>query len=488
MSWMHPVLGTILAISRRWQPEKVWKHLFNAEERWETLAPVDPRPLHEEAVAKGCPPFRPSKDHPPFDWQVRRVLQRHHDAAYEPAYGVELASPETLWGAKRSDPSRWVARTPRAVVIFVTRVPDARVLTAYRPLPPLVNVGWGEEDFQIQADYVFEKETGMAPADSTRLAQDLHRLAGSETNTPKAVWWLALSVGRARARAAQEPELVAPLRAAEEVLRDLPVVVREGVGKALQPDDLLDQLADGLKGEHMEDAEAALSDLEDTLLVLATLGLDVMASDLLAAASSLLAWTPSEFAALARQAEFRQAELGGEGPAAALWASVDESLLGAQVRSVTSAQRPASRLVDSLVPAPTLLDRVAGWGSQGAEAVRVWTSAQLARVDVRPPVPVMGQPARVDEPWSVVGAVQAAAPWFRAFVVDAEYPEGHEVTSLVVEAGAALWLFEQPGQSATLVIVSAPAPVPGEALSDLLDAAEVRSDVAVLSRGLTRPR
>jgi hypothetical protein len=483
MTWSHPVLGTILALARRYQPTKVWKHLYDPAERWKDLAPFDPNRLHEEAVAQGCPPFRPSTAHPPLDWRVQRLLQRHHDLAYEPAYGAELASPDARWSVKLADLERWVARTPRAVIVVVARTAEARVVTAYRPLPPLPGVGWDDEDFQRQADYVFEKETGMEPA---QLAQDLQRLARAGAASPRDAWWLALAVGRGRARLARDPALREPLAAAEAALAGAGSGVRAEVGTELRADDLLDRLADGLKEERPEDAERALSDIEDALIVFDTLGLDDRASELLNAANSLVTWAPPEFVALGRQAALREAELGA-GSAAAMWVGVAESLLGAQVREVAPVRRPTSTLVDSLVPEPSLLDRIAAWADRGSQEVRAWASAQLGRFDVQAPVPVMGQRAVAEQPWTLVGSVDHLGPWFRAFVVDLDYPAGHDVTALLGTPGGTLWNLEHARQEAHLVIVSAAVAVPGEDLGALLVAANDRQDAVVLARRFTRP-
>lgn len=484
MRWTHPVLGTILPLARRFQPTKVWKHLYDPAERWKDLASVDPERLHDEAVAQGCPPFHPSKTHPPFDdWRVRRVLERHHDQAYEAAYSAELASPEARWSVKRADTDRWVARTPRAVVGIVTRTPESRVVTAYRPLPPMRNVGWGEDDFQRQADYVFEKETGMNAA---HLAQDLVRLAQAGVSTPRDAWWLALAVGRGRAGAAKDAALREPLDAAEAALQRAASGVRAEVDSAVGAVELLDRLAEGLKDERPEDAEHALSDVEDALLVLDTLGLHDRASELLESATGLLAWTPPEFVSLGRQAAARQAELG-QGPAAELWAAVDECLVGAQVRTSPPVSRPVSTLVDSLVPQPSLVDRAAALADRGAQTVRAWADEVLGRIAVQAPVPLMGQASPTEQPWMLVGSVDRPGPWFRAFVIDHEHPAGYAVTEHLGTAAATLWHLERPGQAAHVVIISAHAALPGDDLQALLAAAESREDAAVVVRQFTRP-
>jgi hypothetical protein len=488
MTWSHPELGPIRQMPRRHQAEHVWCHLYDPAERWGELAPADPRELHEEAVANGCPPFRPSKRHPPFDRHARRLLQRHHDQAYGPAYRAELELPDTRWAVKRSDPERWVARSPRAVIIIVVLNPSPWVLTAYRPLPPLPSVGWSEDDAQAQADYVFEKETGMAADQPTRLAQDLVRFAQAGGGTPRDAWWLALAVARARARVQQAPALEGPLKAAENALAAGLEAAREAISGALVADDVLDRLAEGLKDEHPAAAEMALSDLEDALLVLDTLELDSAASDMLERASSLLAWLPAAFTPLGAQAALRMGDLGNQGSAAALWSAVEECLEGAQLRASAPVRRPAASLVDSLLPAPGLLDRLAGLAARSSGTARGWLDQQLATFDVRAPAPVMGQAAQPDLPWPLIGQLAPSGLWLRAFVVDAEYPDGYDVTDLALAPGATLWQLEQPGQVAHVVVVAASTEVPGDTLAEVLDAVEQRDDAVVLFRRLTRPR
>lgn len=488
MRWSHPELGLVEPIKRAHQPQKVWKHLYDPAERWESLAPINPQRLHAEAVAAGCPPFQPSGVHAPFDWRVSRHLQRHHDAAYEPAYSSELAADGTRWAAKWSDGGRWVARTPNAVIGVVSMTPRARVVTAYRPLPPLPGVGWGEDDFQRQADYVFEKETGMEPAALQRLAQDLLRQAEKGATTVPDGWWLALSVAKGRSQVAQTPELRGPLDAAEAALARLDRELGDELVRGVDRDTLLDRLAEGFKEAEPEDAEHALSDIEDALLVLEVLDAHNEVGALLEKVSSLVAWTPADFAALARHAQQRQGTLGQTGAASAMWAAVDESLAGAEVRTTTPARRPTASLLDELVPRPSLLDRVAAWAGQGADATGTWLSAQLAGFDVRPPVPVMGGAKSTTGPWSVVGNLAPGARRLRAFAVDAEYPDGYEVTNWTVKPGAALWQLERPGQDVVIVLVSADGALPDGPLSELLNDARGRDDVVVATRRFTRPR
>lgn len=488
MSWPHPILGIILAMVRRGQPEHVWKHLYNPEERWQDLCLADVRELYQAAIDEGCPPYHASECPQRFHWRVERVLQRHHDAAYGPAYGSEIASPDARWGQKLADPSRWVARTPRAVVAFVATSPETRVKTAFRPLPPIPHVGWDDEDFQRQADYKFEKETGMVPVEPANLARDLAEAAGVAVVGVREAWWLALAVGRGRTLVLAQPSLADPLAAAERALGRIPHAVIAEVSLGLIAGHLLDRLADALKQDEPEAAEESLSDLEDTLLVLSALGRGADAEAMLGEATELLAWLPREFDALARQAVLRQAALGSAGPATELWANVEESFVGAQLRATNPVSRPRSSLVDSLIPAPVLLDRFAASLSKGSGSTRAWVQAQLAGLRVRQPVPVMGKAVPEQQAWLVEGDIRVGPGTPRVFVVDDAYPNGYDVTDLAMAPNAALWELEQPGQSATVVLVAAPSALHGASLAELLEAAAVRDDVVILDRLLTRPR
>ncbi|MCK6505658.1 hypothetical protein L6R53_20050 [Myxococcota bacterium] len=488
MSWSHPELGRIEAMHRRNQAEHVWRHLYNPAERWEDLAPLDPRVLAQEATAAGCPPFNATKAHPPFRRPVQRLLQVHHDRAYGPAYTAELEAEGTRWAVKLADPSRWVARTPAAVIVVVGRNAPCRVVTAYRPLPPLRLVVWTEADFSAQADYVFEKETGMAADPTTRLARELLRVAQAGAGTPRDAWWLALAIGRARATVALDPGIREPLERAEVALAAGIEVTRQRILGTLSSDDMLDRLAVGLKDEDPGAAELALSDLEDALLVLETLELDAAAEGLLGRASDLLAWLPAGFSVLGAQAVLRRRALGDRGAAVALCSAVEEGLLGAQLRASEPAWRPAASLVDSLLPIPGLRDRVADLARRGAATIRSMLDQQLATFEVRVPAPVMGQDMARGRPWSLVGQVSPSGGWLRAFVVDAKHPEGYDVTDQAQAPGVSIWEFEQPGQEALVVLVTAAAELPGDGLASVLDAAEARPDVVVAIRRFSRPR
>lgn len=487
MTWRHPVLGEVLGLPRSKQPKKVWKHLYDPEERWWVLCEVDPRELYEEALGRGCPPRGESKVMPRVHWQVVRLLEVHHDRAYGPAYRAEMESPGARWAPKAAEARRWTVRTPGGVIVIVQNAPDCRVVTAYRPHPPVTGVVWGEDDIQRQADRTFGKDTGMHVNEVPTLEEELRRLAGLEAFSARDAWWLALTVGEGRARAAREPALAAPLAVAEGALARVPVDVIDAIVAGLDSDQLLDRLADGLKQEEPEDVEAALSDLEDALVALETLGHPQRARALLEAAQALIAWVPPEFEALARQAALRRADLDPNGAASALWSKVDESLLGAQLRELPPARRPVSSLVEGLLPRPSVLKRLVARRDRGLESLRAQVQRTITSLDVSPPVPVMGDRGSADRPWEVRGpGVSTREGWIRAFVVDDDASAGYDVTELL-SSGGTIWQLERPGQDATLVVVAGDAPLPDGDLEALLQAVEAREDVVVLEQRISRP-
>lgn len=486
MKWLHPELGEVAPIKRAHQPAKVWKHLYDPAERWSDLITADPARLHDEAVDAGCPPFRPSKRLPDFHGRVRRLLERHHDEAYGPAYASELGHDETRWGPKLSDATRWVGRSPRCVIGIVAASPLVRVVTAYRPLPPLPGVGWSDEDFCRQADYVFEKETGLDPTSSQRLTDELRRVADVGAATTGDGWWLALAVARGRAAAATDPSLRAQLERAEQTLSSARGALRLQLVRSMPLEGLVDRLADGLKQSEPEDVEQALSDVEDALLVLDVLGADDEVTTLLDHTTSLMHWAPPEFAALAAQAPHRHGALAAGSAAAALWDAVEEAVAGASLRETTPNHRPQARLVDELVPAPRLLERIAAWAGARADAGRAWLDHQLDGLAVFEPVPVMGRGAST-APWFVQGEITVGSGSLRVFAVDEEYPEGYEVTDLATAPGAALWQLERRGQVVTFVVIRSDTPMSGSTLAELLTEAEGRDDVAIATRAISRP-
>lgn len=485
MRWRHPELGEVAPIKRAHQPAKVWKHLYDPAERWGQLSAADPQRLHDEAVEAGCPVFRVSSFRPRFHWRVRRLLERHHDLAYGPAYASELGDPRTRWGPKCSDATRWVGRSPNSVVGIVAASPVVRVLTAYRPLPPIPGVGWSDEDFRRQADYVFEKETGLDPTSAQRLAEELQRVHLREAATMQDCWWLALAVARGRGADSVAPEVQVALEKAERSLASTPDALRAELVRSVRLGVLVDRLSDGLKQTEPEDVECVLSDLEDALLVLDALGAVDEVATLVEQAGSLIHWTPPEFMVLAAQARHRLRMLPGGGAAAQLWAAVEESVTGAALRDAAPMLRPKARLVDLLVPDMSVLERVAAIGATGIGAGRSWLGQQLDGLVLRGPVPIMGRDAST-EPWLVRGEGTLESS-LRMFAVDAEYPDGYDITALASVPGAALWQLERPGQAVTFVLVRSDMPLGSSTLSGILTEAEGRTDIYFATREISRP-
>jgi hypothetical protein len=486
MRWKHPQLGQVGPIRKEHQAEKVWKHLYNPSEQWAALTTSDLRHLRQEALRTGGLASW-SLGAPPYDWRLRRVLEQHHDAAFAPAYMAELGDGATLWGAKQLDAARWVGRTPNAVIGIVLTAPTSRVLTAYRPHPPVVNVDWREEDFQRQADYVFEKETAMDTPSTRRLIQELRRTSEVGWATTMDVWWLTFAVAQARARVGTAPELQDSLAVAERALDSASRDIREELVQRLHLEAMLDRLAAGLQENEPEGVEQALSDIEDTLLVLDVLGAGSELATLLDGASSLMAWTPAAFTTLTQRALYRRALYVETSAVAALWDAVEESVIGASVRDTPPSRRPAATLVDVLLPRPSLADRLAAWAARGADESQAWIHDQLAILEVRSLAPVMGRGVPPTEPFVVVGHLRSGPRCLRGFAIDEEYPDGHDVTELVMAPGRSLWQLERPGQEVVIVLFATDTPMVSATLSGLFDEAERRGDVTVGTRRLSRP-
>ncbi|MFH1465079.1 MAG: hypothetical protein ABIO70_11905 [Pseudomonadota bacterium] len=491
-TWHHPALGRVDPIVRKKQPEKVWKHLYDPAERWQDVCDMDRKGLEDEAIRAGCAPFLPSKIFPGVDWRTAKTLHRHHDRYYGPAYASEASHPDTAWVPKLADPERWVGRTPGAVLIFVQLGTPCRVKTAFRPLPPSGDVSGDGDVHQRQADYKFEKETGMTPDRARSLARQLAQATATAPSTALDAWWLALAVGQARLASGTSPELAGLRERGEQLLRATPQALLDGAIMDGALEITLDRLAEGLKDDEPEELEDALSDLEDLLMVGQVLSQTAATMSAVDQASELLAWLPTEFEAVSALAALRLDAMGRDDsePVIRLWLAVEEASTAASIRETAPAERPAATLVDALLPTPNpLLDRVRAWSREGAAHQTAWARQVMGGLRIAPaPAPAMGsEEARPTFPTIYTPRV----PGFehcRAFVVDSEYPSGHDVTSLLVDGDANLWDLEKPGQSAVIVLVVGTTPIEGATLEDALDHAAGQEGAVVVARELTRPR
>jgi len=477
-TWQHPELGTVGPIVRARQHKKVWKHLYNPVERWGELGAGEPAQLEAEAVQAGCPPFFPGVAPPHMDWRVVRVLQKQHDRAFEPAYTRELRAPGTQWRVKVACPERWVARTPRAVVSFVRIGAPARVVTAYRPHPPVPDVNWGEADFQTQADYLFDKETAMRSAWVERVVIELDARGSRVPTTPQDAWWLALAVGYGRPLRA-DARIARALEKAEQQLLDAAAL---SLVPSVDVDRLLDRLGEALKGEELEDLEAGLAAVEDALVVADAAKL-AYGTPLLAKATELISWLGAHETIAAHAAQ--RAELLRDSSAAEFWDAVDEAVVAAALREGAPERQPGAALVDELLPSTSSTERFAtlldSWAKQSAG----WVEQVVAGVRLAPAVPAMGAST---QPWELRASLPEGTQHIRAFVVDPEYPNGYEVSEMFVQGGAVLWHLERPGQEAMLVVIGAGSPVRGASLAEVIEAAADRSDAMVVSEVFSRPK
>ena len=321
--------------------------------------------------------------------------------------------------------------------------------------------------------------------------------------TPEDMWRVAVLLGRAA-------QLPAP---SEQVTVLADQASRTGLGRQAlagasrpSPADLLDILdAALLEGDDPAGPLAdALLELDDLLTVLQLEGHATEAESLAAQAEALVALAPRGPAALVDWAARRAATVAAAAPAGRLWSAVASASATAVLEAVPTLRPVTGRNVHAILDRagaggqrrhpirgtarlPELRDRLVRLQGRGPAAARAWLTQQLMTLEARAPAPVMGRSERPEVPWSLVGRVTPAGRWFRAFVIDAEYPDGYDVTHLAEAPGAALWHLERPGQEAQVVLVTASVAVPGESLAEVIDAAEQRDDAVAATKSLSRP-
>jgi hypothetical protein len=329
-------------------------------------------------------------------------------------------------------------------------------------------------------------------------------LRQTDALTPDDLWRVAVLLGRAAQFAAPSKQVTAVVDRASR--RGLGRQALAGASRP-SPGDLLDALdAALLEGDDPAGPLAdALLDLDDLLTVLQLEGRATEAETLAAEAEVLVALAPRGPAALVDWGARRAATVAAAAPAGRLWTAVATASATAVLEAVPTQRPVTGRNVDAILDRagaggqrrhpirgaarlPKVRDRLVRLQPRGPNAARAWLTQQLPTFEARAPAPVMGRAERPEVPWSLVGRVTPAGRWFRAFVVDEEYPDGYDVTELAEDPGAVLWHLERPGQEAQVVLVAASTAVPGASLAEVLDAAEQRDDVVVATRSLSRPR
>jgi hypothetical protein len=464
-------LGPVGPMPRHVQPKKAWKHFHDPAEHWERLAAQDLSALRAEADRAAGVSRYDHPDLPALNGPARRavdeVLWRHHDGLYGPIYLTELAAPGTYWNSKMDAQHRQRALTPRSVFVVVALGDPSIVITAYRPKPPTVGLGWTEDDFQQHGRWQLAREEQMNR--DTLLALVAESLRGAIEHAPassRELWWLAVALGFGRTLADSD-ELRSLVRKGEGVLQAVAPSIRTELAAALDRAGARRRLADGIAEESPEDLEQALADAEDLLAVTDALELDQEAADLCGFAESVLALSPPAWRHIADRAT-------------------------SLVASATDATRPLARLWSSIASAPTSTG-VASWRAslarrvgRGTAQVQQWVSESLASIEVRELAPMMGSIA--PQPWEVHGIPAASAPAYRAFVIDEKRAAGHEVTDQFVRDDGRIWELDRDDDRALVVVVASSVRLPGRTLADVLDEADRATDATVGVRLVSLPR
>lgn len=495
--WRHPTFGPIACLPEALRSEKVWKHFYRASEHWERLCGQDIAAMRAEAetlvgLLRAEHDTLPALEEGPRR-RVEALLKRHHDTGYSPAYQAELALPETRWTAEIDASQRRKALTPGAVFVVVQFDTVGWVVTAFRPHPPTRGVEWDEADIRRHAAWYFRRQTGMDTSDLVRAtAEHLQQSASVPIDSPRALWWLASAVGYGRLLA-RHAEVQAALPEAERVLRLVRPQDLDALRCALDWEGCLRHFAAALKDPRPEEAEDALAASEELLAVAEVVGAGAQAEAFLADAEPLIAWMPAERVDVGRHAAARCAAFGAvKHPVPHLWEAVEDAVLGAAMRAMTPIVHPAARWIDVLLPAEPRWKR---WQQQVtartqdlSTTVADWVRACMEDLQVLALAPTLGGAEAPAASWEVRGRPAPNAHPFRAFVVDAEHPEGHEVSAQFTPSDGYLWQMDAHDVGVLIVLVAGQRPIPGEDLESVLASVDGREDVIVETRVLSPPR
>jgi len=494
--WMHPKLGRIEPIPPKLQPKKVWAHFYDPAEHWERLTThhlTGMRSAAERIVGSSraaCPglPRLGARLRDP----VYRLLQEHHELAYGPAYLAEMASTQTEWTLGMDVQHRHRACTPRGVFVVVQLDEPSWVVTAYRPHPPVQGVDWQEADFVRQARKKFEREAYMNLERMAQVAaENLARVTGARPASVNDLWWLASAVGYGQALE-DSAEVRALLPAAEADLSAVEPSLVTALVDALDWEGTLDRIAKGLEDDRLEELESALEAAEELLVVGETLGAEEQRR-FLTQIEDLLPWLPAQWVHLVELAAARSRVFGGDrNLAGELWESVADQAMGALVRaSIPVVVREPAILASELLAQVPKWRRwqaqVVGLPARAAESVRVWVNRSLSGIRVLPPAPAMGGGEQA-EAWEVRGLPASGDVLARVFVVDAQNPDGYEVTDHFVPADGYLWRIDNDGDAALVIVVAGESAVTGNTLEEVLARVASRPDAYAEVRLLTPPR
>ncbi len=491
-AWTHPSLGTIELIPPKLCPKKVWQHFYDEDEHWERVCAVDVAALRLEAEAIVGASRATARDLPRLGverWRwARDLLVAHHASDYGPAYAKEMSSPETVWTSSIDRAHRHQALTPRAVFVVVQLDrPRSWVVTAFRPHPPVQHVEWDEADLRRHGVWYFRKETGVNVDDlAPAVAANLRR-ASSTPSTTKDLWWLASSVGYGRLLQ-HVPEVFDVLAGAEAALSKTSDSLLEELRQALDWQPLAERLAAALKEARSEDLEVVLADAEELLAVGAVVGATPEAEAFCDEAEMLLPWLPAEWAHVADRARHRLRVTSAQPSLVVrLWSAVEDAATAAIAREMAPAVRPASRLVDALIPHQPRWsiwrDRIANLAERATASATSWIDRSIEGLTIAPLAPTMGGSGDANDEWAVRGRPAPGASPYRVFVVDEAHPDGWEVTEQFTDADGELWRLDAHEQ-ALVVIIAGERPLVGLGMAQVLNEASTRDDVVARAREL----
>lgn len=491
-AWAHPSLGPIDLIPRKLCPKKVWQHFYDPGEHWERVCAVDVAVMRRETEAIVGTARATARELPRLAgerWRrARDLLVAHHDGNYAPAYFSEMSSPETVWTSSVDGAHRHQALTPRSVFIVIQLDrPRSWVVTAFRPHPPVQDVEWDEAELRRHGGWYFRKETGVNVDDlAPAVAVNLRRVS-STPSTTKDLWWLASAVGYGRLLL-HVPEVHDALAGAEAALSETPDSLLEELRRALDWQPLVERLADALKEARSEDLEVVLAEAEELLAVGAVVGAEPEAEAFCDEAEMLLPWLPAEWAHVADRARHRlRATAAQPSLVVRLWSAVEEAATAALAREMAPAVRPASRLVDALIPQQPRWsiwrDRIADLAERATAAATSWIDRSIDGLTIAPLAPTMGGSGVANDEWAVRGRPAPGAPHYRVFVVDEAHPDGWEVTEQFTDADGELWRLDA-NEQALVVIIAGERPLVGLGMAQVLNEASTRDDAVARAREL----
>jgi hypothetical protein len=393
------------------------------------------------------------------------LLEQHHDRYYGPAYLRELASKDTWVGRQKRDSQRLLCCTPRGVLVSVGLEPPISVLTAFRPDLPLKSSTGRDEDYYRAAYLRWRRGASNMSSPGVWKAEVLRALevaSQSPPTSPAEAWALVWAIGHARALAAVEPEVDAPLQGVEALLEHHRQQLVQLLKEEMRIAPLLAGLKASLEAGLPEETQDQLLALEDVLVVAEVLDFEEHTRHILTEVSQLTShWPPAltGFDELARQ------RMGLSGQAArSFWRTV----------LAAASHAPALRLPGVLQAWLARIDEARD--ILGRSATGLLEGFGMTTATLRPKV-VLGRAPTVFDVH-----VEGFCPpdWqLRLFVVDAEHPEGELLREGAREdyrREAERWIFDawelQGAEGVALLIaLAAPSLPETPSLEQLLAAA-----------------